>query len=93
MSTLNDNELPSVEGLQPAAAPAIPVLPRSPERTVALRKLLEAKDAAVRALIFKPDAPVEQILQFFAYEHLPPQLKAVSKPFCDLAYAIVGETK
>jgi hypothetical protein len=29
------------------------VLPRNPERTVALRKLLEAKDAAVRAKIFK----------------------------------------
>ena len=28
-------------------------LPRNPERTVALRKLLEAKDAAVRANIFK----------------------------------------
>jgi hypothetical protein len=28
-------------------------LPRNPERTVALRKLLEAKDAAVRAVIFK----------------------------------------
>lgn len=28
-------------------------LPRNPERTVALRKLLEGKDAAVRALIFK----------------------------------------
>lgn len=27
--------------------------PRNPERTVALRKLLEAKDAAVRAVIFK----------------------------------------
>lgn len=31
-----------------------PALPRNPERTVALRKLLEAKDAAVRALIAKP---------------------------------------
>jgi hypothetical protein len=30
-----------------------PPLPRNPERTVALRKLLEAKDAAVRALIAK----------------------------------------
>lgn len=30
-----------------------PPLPRNPERTVALRKLLEAKDAAVRALLFK----------------------------------------
>lgn len=32
-------------------------LPRNPERTVALRKLLESKDAAVRALIAKdPEA-------------------------------------
>jgi len=30
-------------------------LPRNPERTVALRKLLEAKDAAVRAKLFKED--------------------------------------
>lgn len=29
-------------------------LPRNPERTVALRKLLEAKDAAVRAYVFNP---------------------------------------
>lgn len=28
-------------------------LPRNPERTVALRKLLEGKDAAVRALLYK----------------------------------------
>lgn len=28
-------------------------LPRNPERTVALRKLLEGKDAAVRAWLFK----------------------------------------
>ena len=28
-------------------------LPRNPERTVALRKLLEAKDAAVRAAVHK----------------------------------------
>jgi hypothetical protein len=28
-------------------------LPRNPERTVALRKLLESKDAAVRAFIAK----------------------------------------
>ncbi|MEM7621478.1 MAG: hypothetical protein AAF228_13710 [Pseudomonadota bacterium] len=28
-------------------------IPRNPERTVALRKMLEAKDAAVRAQIFK----------------------------------------
>ena len=29
------------------------VLPRNPERTVTLRKLLEAKDAAVRAALFE----------------------------------------
>jgi len=28
-------------------------IPRNPERTVALRKLLEAKDCAVRAQIYK----------------------------------------
>lgn len=30
-------------------------LPSNPERTVALRKLLEAKDCAVRALLYKVD--------------------------------------
>lgn len=34
-------------------------------------------------------APTEHILQFFAYEHLPPHLQAVSRPFCELAHAIV----
>lgn len=33
----------------------VETLPRNPERTVALRKLLEAKDAAVRALVAKED--------------------------------------
>ena len=31
----------------------VSTLPRNPERTVALRKLLESKDAAVRAAIAK----------------------------------------
>jgi hypothetical protein len=31
----------------------VDTLPRNPERTVALRKLLEAKDCAVRASIYK----------------------------------------
>jgi hypothetical protein len=35
------------------AAQIVATLPRNPERTVALRKLLEAKDAAVRALLAK----------------------------------------
>ena len=30
-------------------------LPRNPERSTALRKLLEAKDAAVRAMIFRDE--------------------------------------
>lgn len=36
------------------AASVVVALPKNPERTVALRKLLEAKDAAVRAFIAKP---------------------------------------
>jgi hypothetical protein len=35
------------------ATQIVNTLPRNPERTVALRKLLEAKDAAVRALVAK----------------------------------------
>jgi hypothetical protein len=34
----------------------VETLPRNPERTVALRKLLESKDAAVRAKLFKEGA-------------------------------------
>lgn len=33
----------------------VDTLPRNPERTVALRKLLEAKDCAVRAVLYKPE--------------------------------------
>jgi hypothetical protein len=35
----------------------IDTIPRNPERTVALRKLLEAKDAAVRAKLAKDIVP------------------------------------
>jgi hypothetical protein len=28
------------------------------------------------------------ILRFFAYEHLPPHLAEVSRPFCELAHQI-----
>jgi hypothetical protein len=48
------------EGLQAVSRPfasmadhLVATVPRNPERTVALRKLLEAKDCAVRALIYK----------------------------------------
>lgn len=32
----------------------------------------------------------DRMLQFFVYEHLPPHLQAVSKPFGDLARQIVA---
>ena len=38
------------------AATIVATLPRNPERTVALRKLLEAKDAAVRAKLYKQES-------------------------------------
>lgn len=33
---------------------------------------------------------MNQLLQFFKYEHLPPHLQEISKPFCDLANHIVN---
>lgn len=41
------------------AAHVIATLPRNAERSVALRKLLEAKDAAVRARLFRLEDPAE----------------------------------
>lgn len=38
-------------------AEQVAALPSNPEQTVALRKLLESKDCAVRAVLFKQDAP------------------------------------
>jgi hypothetical protein len=32
--------------------------------------------------------PTEMILRYFKYDHLPPQLQAVSKPFCEMAESI-----
>ena len=32
---------------------------------------------------------VAHVLQFFKFDHLPPHLQAVSKPFHDLAHAMV----
>jgi hypothetical protein len=31
----------------------------------------------------------EPILKFFACGHLPPRLREISQPFCDLAHALV----
>lgn len=46
-------ELQPVSKLFADVAAEIMKLPRNPERTVALRKLLESKDAAVRAALTK----------------------------------------
>ncbi len=32
---------------------------------------------------------LDPLIQFFSYEHLPPHLQGVSKPFYDLAHHIV----
>lgn len=34
----------------------------------------------------------DHIMQFFAYEHLPPRLADVSRPFCELAKSITDPT-
>lgn len=34
--------------------------------------------------------PPEHIMQFFAYDHLPPGLQVVSRPFGELAVFLVG---
>lgn len=35
----------------------------------------------------------EALLAFFTYEHLPPHLRDVSQPFCELARSIVTPTE
>ncbi len=37
--------------------------------------------------------PIEPLLKWFEYSHLPPHLQAVSKPFHDLANEIVIQIK
>jgi hypothetical protein len=53
-------------------------------------------DAAIRlekakyqVLIIEEDLSMEPILQFFTWEHLPADLQAVSKPFCEMARQLV----
>lgn len=48
-----------------------------------------AKSMTFPEYVARPDP----IMQFFKYDHLPPAMQAVSKPFCDLAYAIVGDER
>lgn len=33
---------------------------------------------------------VANVLKFFTYEHLPPSLQLVSKPFCELAQQVAN---
>lgn len=40
-----------------------------------------------------PEKNDPTILKHFRYEHLPEKLQAVSRPFCDLARAIVGDER
>lgn len=37
-----------------------------------------------------PGAPPEHIMQFFAYQHLPPHLQDISRPFGELAATLCG---
>lgn len=37
----------------------------------------------------QPGQPIEHIMQFFAYAHLPPHLQAVSKPFSEQAERVL----
>lgn len=63
-----------------------------------LDKLEQAHPEAAEIRILRQQAadrdeqvtrPVDPMLQFFAYAHLPPHLAAISRPFCELAHAIV----
>lgn len=35
---------------------------------------------------------IAHVLQFFVYEHLPPHLQAISKPFAELAHATAKQS-
>jgi len=42
-----------------------------------------------RKRVLMPEETKEHILQFFAYQHLPQHLQAISKPFGELANTIM----
>ena len=45
--------------------------------------------AKLKAVRTHADVDVDQeLMQFFAYDHLPPPLRDASRPFCELANAI-----
>lgn len=35
-----------------------------------------------------PPTPPEPIMKYFEYDHLPEELQAVSRPFCELAHHV-----
>ncbi len=35
--------------------------------------------------------PIEHIMQFFSYSHLPPERQAISKPFGEMAEMIIAK--
>jgi len=37
--------------------------------------------------------PEHYLIQFFSYDHLPENLQAISKPYCDLAKQIANTLK
>lgn len=59
--------------------------PATPEQSESVKAWYESTIAKRMAQMDNP----EFLLQFFTYDHLPVHLQAISKPFCDLAYAIV----
>lgn len=50
----------------------------------------EATPAGITRPFTTKETMPEHIEQFFAYEHLPPHLQEVSKPFGDLARGIIA---
>jgi hypothetical protein len=69
-------------------------LPRNPERTVALRKVLEAKDEAVRAYYSAQphvtEPQMDALIEGFSYLHLPDELHLVSILFHDVALSTLA---
>ena len=51
----------------------------------------DQNDNAATQAPTSPAAPPDRMLQFFAYEHLPPHLQEISKPFGDLARSMAND--
>ena len=40
--------------------------------------------------VYEPHQSTKQVLQYFTYDHLPPDLAAVSRPICELAFDLAS---